>query len=213
MPNNQKIVIASANPSKQAELRRLLRGLPLETLAPDEAGVEDLRPREDGWTFQDNAEYKARAYARRSGLPAIASDGGLEIPILRGRWEGLKTRRFAGPDDADRIRALLDLMGTIPPEGRAARFHEAVAVAEPDGAIVISAQRAGPIGRIAETPDSRRRKGFWVPSLWLYPPRWVTEWDLTDEERARRHTAWDAVAAVLRPKLEAWCGVAAPGAA
>ena len=204
MTNTRKILLATENPSKQMELRRLLRGLPLTPVTPDEAGVAGLRPREDGWTFEDNAVHKARVYARMAGMPAIASDGGVEIPILRGRWEGLKTNRFAGPEDADRIHALLEMMKDIPEEGRAARFHEAVAVAEPDGTVVASAQKPGPIGRIAETPDPRSRPGFWIPSLWLHPPRWVTEWDLTDDERAHLRTAWDAVAECLRPRLSAW---------
>jgi hypothetical protein len=96
------------------------------------------------------------------------------------------------------------MLDSIPPEGRAARFHEAVAVADRDGKILSSEQRPGPIGRIAETPDGRTRPGFWVPSVWLYPPRWVTEWDLTDAERAELHTAWDGVAAAMRPRLEQW---------
>jgi XTP/dITP diphosphohydrolase len=204
MPNTRKIVLGTQNPSKQAELRRVLRGLPLTPITPEEAGVAGLEPREDGWTFEDNAEYKARYYARMAGLPAIANDGGLEIPILRGRWQGLRTRRFAGPNDQDRIHALLALMKDVPVEGRAARFHEAVAVATPDGKIIASAQKPGPIGRIAQTADPRTRPGFWIPSLWLYAPRWVTEWDLTDEERKNLRTAWHAVAETIRPCLAEW---------
>lgn len=204
MANARKIVLGTSNPSKQAELRRILRGLPFEPLTPEQAGVGGLQPREDGWTFQDNAEYKARYFARMAGLPAIASDGGLEIPVLRGRWQGLRTNRFAGPEDTDRIQALLEMLKDVPAGGRAARFHEAVAVAAPDGKIIATTQKPGPIGRIARTPDARSRPGFWIPSLWLYPPRWVTEWDLTDEERANLHTAWDAVAQTIRPCLADW---------
>lgn len=176
----------------------------MEPLTPESAGVAGLQPREDGWTFQDNAEYKARYFARMAGRPAIASDGGLEIPVLRGRWQGLRTHRFAGPGDAERIQALLTMMEGISNGGRAARFHEAVAVATPEGRIIVSAQKAGPIGRIAPKPDPRSRPGFWIPSLWLYPPRWVTEWDLSDEEREHLRTAWDAVAAAIRPQLSDW---------
>lgn len=204
MPDERRVLLGTWNPSKQAGLRRLLDGLPVRAVTPEEIGLEEISVREDGWTFRDNAEYKARELARRAGVATLASDGGLEIPALRGRWEGLKSRRFAGPGDRDRITTLLAMMQDIPPESRSARFHEAVALAEPDGSIVASAQCAGPIGRIAEQADPRQHPGFWVPSLWLHPPRWVTEWDLTEDERSCLRTAWDVVGDVLRPTLADW---------
>jgi XTP/dITP diphosphohydrolase len=204
MTERRRVLLGTVNPSKQASLRKLLAPFPVEIVTPDEAGMEALALREDGWTFKDNAEYKARAYARASGMPSVASDGGLEIPTLRGRWEGLKSRRFAGPEDEDRVTALLKMLEGHPPESRAARFHEAVAMAEPSGRIVASAQASGPIGRIAEEADARTRPGFWLPSLWLYPPRWVTEWDLEPEEKEGLQTAWDAVAERLAPDLQRW---------
>lgn len=95
-------------------------------------------------------------------------------------------------------------MRGLPPERRTAVFREAVALAEPDGRVIASGECAGDAGRITERADPRRRSGFWAPSIWLYPPRWVTEWDLTNAERAGIRTAWDAVADALRPALSAW---------
>jgi XTP/dITP diphosphohydrolase len=200
----RRVLLGTWNPSKQEGLRKLLEGLPVEPVTPEQIGLAPIEVREDGWTFEDNAVHKARSLARAAGIPTIASDGGLEISALRGRWEGLKSRRFAGPGDEDRITALLAMMRDLPVQSRAARFHEAVALAEPDGRLVASAQCPGPIGRIAETADPRSRPGFWVPSVWLHPPRWVTEWDLTPDERSTLRTAWDAVGDALRPGLAAW---------
>jgi len=199
-----KVLLGTWNPAKQDALRRVIYGMGVTVLTPEEAGLDRLVIPEEGRTYLDNAVLKAKFLAHAAGIAAISSDGGLEIPALGDRWKGLRSRRFAGPTDEDRIRALLEMMEGIPAERRTARFHEAVALVETGGRIVASAQQAGPDGRIAEQADPRRVEGFWVPSLWLYPPRWVTEWDLEDAERRVSRTAWDAVADEVRPGLALW---------
>ena len=201
-----RVLIATSNPSKVAALLRLLEPYPVEPVQAEAVGLDRFKIPETGGDYQEIAERKAVTFAKKSGLLSIASDGGVEIPVLQGRWDGLKSRRFAGPGDEDRIEKLLTMLRGVPPASRTVRFHEAVALALPDGAIVASGQSAGPIGRLSEAADPRRREGFWLPSLWLYPPRWVTEWDLTDKERARLRTAWDGVADDLKPELKAFFG-------
>jgi XTP/dITP diphosphohydrolase len=198
------ILIATSNPTKQTALRDLLSRLHCEPIAPGEAGAAELPILENSPTHLGNAERKAQAYARANGRPAIASDGGLEIPVLGEAWDGRLTRRFAGPSDADRIAALLELLRGVPKERREARFHEAVAIAAPAGQVIASVECAGPWGRLAEMADTRATSGFWIPALWLYPPRWVTVWELTGEERAALRTAWDAVAHALRPAMRCY---------
>ena len=197
------ILLATNNPAKQDALRGLLRGLSFTIVTPAEIGIRELSVVEERPTHQGNAEDKAAGHARAAGILSIASDGGLEIPALGQLWDGLRTRRFAGPADADRIAALLGMMDGLQGEARAARFHEAVAVASPRG-LVASVERAGPWGRLAEIADNRASPGFWIPALYLHPPRRVTEWDLTPEERAGLRTAWDESGLILRPALRCY---------
>lgn len=198
------ILLATTNPAKQEALRRLLAGLRLTVVTPGEIGLPEIVLAEDHPTYRENAEAKAIAYAAAAQIPAVASDGGIEIPALGGKWDGLRTRRFAGPTDGDRIQALLALLAGIPPEQRTARMHEAVAVSTPGGRLIASGEEAGSWGRLGESPDPRVEPGFWIPALWLYPPRWVTQWDLPDVERKANTTAWEALAGVVRPALRCY---------
>jgi inosine/xanthosine triphosphate pyrophosphatase family protein len=197
------ILLATNNPAKQDALRDVLRGLSFTIVTPAEIDLRELSVDEDRPTHQGNAEVKAAAHARAAGILSIASDGGLEIPALGQLWDGLRTRRFAGPGDDDRIAALLGMLEGLQGEARAARLHEAVAVASPRG-LIASVERAGPWGRLGEKPDHRASPGFWIPALYLYPPRWVTEWDLTPGEESDLRTAWDEAAQILRPALRCY---------
>lgn len=204
IPTRPRVLLATSNPAKQDALRKLLDGCGVEFVLPDgcEQPVPDVE--EDGGTHLENASQKAVAFSRAFSLPAIASDGGLEIPALGKLWDGRRSRRFAGPDDEDRITALLRLMHGIPAERRVARFREAAVLADPNRKIIVAAETLGPEGRIAEEAAVERVSGFWIPSLWLYPPRWVTEWELTPGERQELKTAWDALREELRPGIQAW---------
>lgn len=197
------ILLATHNPAKQDALRGVLRGLSFTIVTPAEIGLRELSVDEDSPTHQGNAENKAAGHARAAGILSIASDGGLEIPALGQLWDGLRTRRFAGPGDHDRVAALLEMLDGLQGEARSARLREAVAVASPRG-LVASVERAGPWGRLAETADERASPGFWIPALYLYPPRWVTEWDLTPGERTLLKSAWDEAGLALRPALRCY---------
>jgi XTP/dITP diphosphohydrolase len=129
-----RIVLASRNAGKLAELRRILGpeydlvGLPES--APDVA--------ETGATFEDNALLKARAAVSETGLVSVADDSGLTVDELNGmpgvlsaRWSGLP----AGDptrDDAN-LRLVLAQLNETPPERRGAAFVCAAAVAFPEG--------------------------------------------------------------------------------
>ena len=114
-----KLLLATRNPHKAAEVRRILAGalagatatedvlapvagksldaLGLRLLSPEEAGVPES-PEEEGLehfdTFEENAAAKAEWFARLSGIPAVADDSGLEVDALGG-WPGVRTKRFA----------------------------------------------------------------------------------------------------------------------
>jgi len=125
-----RIVLASRNTAKLAELRRILGAgydlLPLPDDAPDVA--------ETGGTFEENALLKARAAAAASGLTAVADDSGLRVDALNG-MPGVLSARWAGrrADDAANLELLLDQLTDVPDGRRGAAFVCAAAVATPDG--------------------------------------------------------------------------------
>ncbi|PZN33368.1 MAG: non-canonical purine NTP pyrophosphatase, partial [Proteobacteria bacterium] len=101
-----RVVLATHNPGKLAELAELLAPLAIEVL-PVSRFTADV-PEETGSSFVENAILKARHAARAAGLPAIADDSGLEVDALGGA-PGIHSARYAGGDasDADNLQKLL----------------------------------------------------------------------------------------------------------
>ena len=117
-----KLVLASSNHGKLAELRGLLSGNGIELIAQSELGVEDAD--ETGTTFVENALLKARHASRITGLPALADDSGICVDVLDGA-PGLYSARYAGEHgNASRnIDKLLDVLDGVPDERRTAHFY------------------------------------------------------------------------------------------
>lgn len=125
-----RVVCASANPGKVAEIAEIVAGM--VELLPRPADVPAVV--EDADTLAGNARLKASAVARATGLPAMADDTGLEVDALDG-GPGVRTARFAGDDatDADNVAKLLhELRGRCDDE-RGARFRTVAMVVWPDG--------------------------------------------------------------------------------
>jgi XTP/dITP diphosphohydrolase len=116
-----KLVLASSNQGKLAELRDLLGDADVELHAQSEFGVEDAD--ETGLTFVENALLKARHAARITGLPALGDDSGICVDALDGA-PGLYSARYAGThgDAAANIAKLLEALRDVPTERRSARF-------------------------------------------------------------------------------------------
>ncbi len=104
-----KIVLASANRGKLAELRALLEPLGIDLESQAELGIQPGP--EDRLTFVENALDKARHAARQSGLPALADDSGLVVPMLGGS-PGIRSARYAG-DSADDVANNAKLVAAI----------------------------------------------------------------------------------------------------
>jgi len=121
-----KTVLASGNAGKLRELTAILRPLGLELVAQSVLGIDP--PPETGSTFLENALIKARHAARRSGLPALADDSGIEVDALDGR-PGVHSARFAGEgaSDAANLHKLLAELHDVPMEFRQARYHCVIA--------------------------------------------------------------------------------------
>lgn len=135
MDATTKLLLATNNPGKIRELDSLLQGTPFVVATPASEGI-DLEVEETGTTFEENAKLKAEAFARASGLCAMADDSGLEVDALGGE-PGVYSARYAGPDatDEERVRYLLSKLGDIEWEKRGARFRSVVALAHPDGEV------------------------------------------------------------------------------
>lgn len=161
-----ELLLASQNPGKLAEMRKLAADLPFRVVGPREVGITDA-PEETGQTFLENAVLKARHYAGRSGLLTVADDSGLSVDALDG-GPGLYSSRFGGEGatDADRNRLLLERLQGVPSERRGARFTSAVAVAR--GNDVLFQVQESVEGRIAE--ETRGPHGFGYDPLFFYPP-------------------------------------------
>ena len=117
-----KIVLASGNRGKLAEMGAILAGLGIEPVAQGDLGIEDVD--ETGTTFVENALLKARHAARVSGLPALGDDSGLCVDALGGA-PGLYSARYAGAhgDASANIAKLLDRLRDVADESRGAHFH------------------------------------------------------------------------------------------
>ena len=133
------LLLASQNPGKLAEMRKLVTGLPFHVVGPRDLGIEEA-PEETGKTFHENAVLKARYYAGRSGLLTVADDSGLCVDALDG-GPGLYSSRFGGEGatDDDRNRLLLEKLRGLPPDKRGAHFTSAVAVVR-GGEVLFDAQ-------------------------------------------------------------------------
>lgn len=117
-----RVVLASGNAGKLAELQQLLGDQVGELVSQSELGIEGAQ--ETAGTFIENALLKARHAARLSGLPALADDSGLCVATLGGA-PGLHSARYAGSgaDSAANMRRLLAELADVPEAGRAAFFH------------------------------------------------------------------------------------------
>jgi XTP/dITP diphosphohydrolase len=118
----KRLVLASGNPGKLAEMRDLLGDVGMELVSHGELGIADIE--ETGTTFIENAILKARHAAQISGLPALGEDSGLCVDVLDGA-PGLYSARYAGsPSQAPaNIAKLLDAMRDTPSEQRGAYFY------------------------------------------------------------------------------------------
>lgn len=127
-----RVVLATSNPGKVAELARAFPAWELEGLSAH-PGVR--LPPETGDTFEENAAIKAAAAAAATGLPALADDSGLCVDALDGA-PGVHSARYseAGGDAANRAKLLAALRG-LEPARRGARFVCVLVLAYPDGAV------------------------------------------------------------------------------
>ncbi|CCG93944.1 XTP/dITP diphosphohydrolase [Marinobacter nauticus] len=190
----RKLVIASNNKGKIAELTDLLAPLGLQPVAQGELGVSEAE--EPAVTFVENAIIKARHAARVTGLPALADDSGLAVDALDGR-PGVRSARFAGEEatDNDNVEALLAALKDTPEAERSAQFHcVLVYLRHADDPTPIICHGRWP-GRILAEP--RGQGGFGYDPVFLVPKHGCSAAELTREQKGRISHRGRALASLL----------------
>ena len=154
--NFDKIVVASHNLGKINEFKTLLAPYNIEIVSAAELNLPDVE--ETGVTFRENAELKAVAFAKMSGLPCLADDSGLCVNALDGR-PGVYSARYAPNRDFDKaMDMLLAEIKETKSLDRSAYFNCVLALATPDEKCVFFEGRVD--GDILEEKSGNGGFGF-----------------------------------------------------
>ena len=133
-----KIIFATGNEGKMKEVRMILEDLGLPVLSLKDAGITaDVE--ENGTTFEENAQIKAKAIMEMTGALVLADDSGLEVDALD-KEPGIYSARYMGHDTSYHIKNqnIIDRLEGKVGEERSARFVCAIAAAFPDGRVLIT---------------------------------------------------------------------------
>jgi len=190
------LVIASGNAGKVREFGSLLADLGLHT----QPQPEGLEVEETGTTFAANARLKARAVARATGQWALADDSGLSVDALGGA-PGVHSARYAGSDGARIARLLRELaeVGALSPSSRGAHFSAALALANPNGELMLEVEGHCP-GQILVAP--RGEGGFGYDPVFFVPEAGLSFAEMPRALKAELGHRGRAFA-LLKPQLQA----------
>lgn len=174
-----KVIFATGNENKLREIRQITADMDIEIVSMKDAGVY-VDVEETGTTFEENAYLKASAIAKKSGLPTLADDSGLEIDYL-GKEPGIYSSRYMGEDTPYPVKnaELLRRMEGVPDEKRTARFVCAICYVRPDG--LSETVRATMEGRVAY--EIAGENGFGYDPIFFLPERGCTSAELSPEAK------------------------------
>lgn len=179
----QKLLIATTNKGKLGEIQKYLSDLPLKIISLSDVGITD-DVEETGKTYKENSQKKALFYAKKSGLPAISDDGGLEIAALGGE-PGIHSKRWLGATttEEDLIAHMQKVAKDLPDKNRNARFVAVLSLAMPSGNVwsvegVVD-------GIIKKEPLLQKVHGFPYRSFFYIPEikKYYQDEQLTDEQQ------------------------------
>lgn len=194
----QKLLIATKNKGKIAELGNFLSDLPVQLVSLSDVGIAD-DVEETGSTYEENSHLKALFYAKKSGLPVVSDDGGLEIAAFDGA-PGVRSRRWLGYEASDEelIEYMRKVAKELPEDNRDAAFVTVVTFALPTGEVWSG--RGEVRGIIARDPNLKFLKGYPYRSFFFLPQlgKFYHESELTAEEEKEYNHRWKAVNA-LKP--------------
>ncbi len=172
-----KMVLASKNEHKLAEMRMMLGETGVELVLQSALGV-DVEVEETGTTFEENSMLKAKAVMEATGMPAIADDSGLCVDALSGA-PGIYSARYGGGelDDMGRCRLLLENMrGQMP---RTCRFVSVITCCFPGGDTISA--RGECKGTVAFTPMGDGNFGY--DPIFFVPEQKKTFAQMAPEEK------------------------------
>jgi XTP/dITP diphosphohydrolase len=203
-----RVLLASRNAKKLAELRRILAPqLPQVTVL----GLADVAPYDEkpetGATFADNALLKAREGFAHTGLLTIADDSGLTVDALNG-MPGVLSARWAGGhgDDEANLRLVLAQLADTPDDRLGAAFVCAAALVGPDGEAVVDGRMPG---RLVRAP--RGDNGFGYDPIFVAAGRDVTNGELDPADKDEISHRGQALRALVPHVLTAVGGLTRPG--
>lgn len=178
----KKIIFATGNENKMAEIRMILADCGYEIVGQKQAGI-DIDVVEDGTTFEENAIIKATAISKcpeAAGCVVLADDSGLEVDYLD-KAPGIYSARYEGVDTPYSIKnqLIIDRVADAKGDERSARFVCAIAAVFPDGRVLT---RRGTIeGQIAYEPAGEN--GFGYDPIFYVPEFGKTTAQLAPEEK------------------------------
>lgn len=174
-----KIIFATGNEGKMKEVRMILEDLGLPVLSLKDAGITaDVE--ENGTTFEENAQIKAKAIMEMTGALVLADDSGLEVDALD-KEPGIYSARYMGHDTSYHIKNqnIIDRLEGKVGEERSARFVCAIAAAFPDGRVLIT--RATMEGQIGY--EEKGENGFGYDPIFYLPEYQCYSAELSLEEK------------------------------
>lgn len=195
-----RIIFATGNQGKMREIRAILEDLGLPILSMKEAGAAP-EIQENGKSFKENAEIKARAVWQCTGDIVLADDSGLVVDYIGGE-PGIYSARYLGEDTSYEIknRNIIDRLKDARGPERSARFVCNIAAVLPDGRVLHT--EAAMEGLIAEEPAGQGGFGY-DPILYL-PEFGKTSAEITMEQKnkiSHRGKALEAMKAALKEAL------------
>jgi XTP/dITP diphosphohydrolase len=174
-----KVLVATRNAGKLAELRRMLADGPVEVVGLADVPEFPDAP-ETGATFAENALAKARDAAMATGLPSVADDSGLAVDALNG-MPGVLSARWSGRhgDDVANLKLLLGQLADVPDERMGAAFVCAAALVVPGGLeTVVHGEWTGRIVR-----EPRGSGGFGYDPIFVPDGEQRTSAELSPQEK------------------------------
>ena len=174
-----KIIFATGNEGKMKEVRMILEDLGLPVLSLKDAGIAaDVE--ENGTTFEENAQIKAKAIMELTGALVLADDSGLEVDALN-KEPGIYSARYMGHDTSYHIKNqnIIDRLEGKVGEERSARFVCAIAAAFPDGRVLIT--RGTMEGQIGY--EEKGENGFGYDPIFYLPEYQCYSAELSLEEK------------------------------
>ena len=159
-----KIIAATKNKGKLAELDAMLKSYDIELISWDEAGLGDFEIDENGTTCEENSYIKAKTVCDMTGKPALADDTGLFVDAADGE-PGINAARYAGEhgNDAANRKKLLERLKGVPFEKRTAKFVTVITIVYPDREKLVA--RGECPGHITEEEIGER--GFGYDSIFI----------------------------------------------